>query len=62
MYFSAGKKLYRRSLTAGPEVELAASKRYLSVYWFSANDKGVFWTDWEGFEDHGEVYMLPLTH
>jgi hypothetical protein len=25
------------------------------------NDKGVFWKDWEGYEDDGEVDMLPLT-
>ncbi|MDF2694080.1 MAG: hypothetical protein K0S65_2463 [Labilithrix sp.] len=62
MYFGAGTDLYRRPLTGGAkEVKIASSTRGLNVFWFSASAKGVFWTDWEGYEDDGEVYMLPLT-
>jgi hypothetical protein len=61
MYFGAGKKLYRRALTDGPEVELATSTGDRNIFYFSANETGVFWTDSSGDVGAGEVYMLPLS-
>lgn len=59
LYFGAGTGLWRMPLTGGQASLLRTSSLDLNIFWYAADELGVYWGEWEGYEAAGNVYMLP---